>query len=91
MTGERVLGDTDYPLVCWGNNDQGELGNGSTSDISTVPVETIGQQGNIGGTATGFSVGDGTACAIVDDLSIQIQILSCRCYGKHFQNHYLQV
>ena len=72
MTGQRTLGDdVDFPLVCWGNNDQGELGNGSTSDISTVPVET-----NITGLVAEFSVGEGTSCAIVNESQLY-------CWGEN--------
>ena len=46
---------------CWGNNNGGVFGNGTTANMSSVPV----QVGGFASAVTAVSVGDGFACAIV--------------------------
>jgi len=48
----------DGDVECWGNNDTGQLGNGTTAP-SAAPVKVIG----LDGPATSVSVGLGTVCA----------------------------
>ncbi|MDB4602745.1 hypothetical protein OAH71_02415 [Euryarchaeota archaeon] len=54
----------DGSTSCWGDNDYGQLGDGTTTD-SNVPVQT-GDFG-FGRTATAISVGNLHTCAILDD------------------------
>ena len=44
-------------VYCWGHNEHGQLGNGSTTD-SKAPVQVKGVEG-----ATSVATGDGTSCA----------------------------
>jgi signal peptidase I len=53
----------DGSVWCWGRNDKGQLGDGSTSD-SSVPVE-LGVSGVVAVTA-----GDKHSCAVLDDGSV---------------------
>ena len=57
---------------CWGDNQFGQLGNGTTAD-STVPVIVRGIQ-----TATTVSAGENSSCAILSSGGI-------RCWGRNSQ------
>jgi alpha-tubulin suppressor-like RCC1 family protein len=65
-------------VACWGFNEQGQLGNGSTADSST-PVAVEGLSG-----ATAISVGAESACALVsggDLLSNEVECWGYNGYG----------
>jgi len=49
-------------VYCWGPNNSGQLGNGTTSAYSRVPVATVGPL--VGQTVTNVSVGSSYACAV---------------------------
>ncbi|MBT7080241.1 MAG: RCC1 repeat-containing protein, partial [Chloroflexi bacterium] len=59
-------------VKCWGLNDYGQLGDGSTDDSET-PVEVSGIDGS-SAVATGIGLGDYHACALLDDGSV-------KCWG----------
>ena len=46
-------------IACWGNNDDGQLGNGQSRDISSVPVAVLGITD-----ATAITAGIGHTCAL---------------------------
>ena len=56
---------TDGGVRCWGSNNNGELGDGTTTD-RTAPPSTDVNLGS-GYTAIGISSGDGHTCAMLDD------------------------
>jgi alpha-tubulin suppressor-like RCC1 family protein len=58
-------------VKCWGRNDQGELGNGTTFD-SLKPVDVLGLAGKV----IGLSVNGGSSCALLASGSIQ-------CWGQN--------
>jgi alpha-tubulin suppressor-like RCC1 family protein len=76
---------SDGRLKCWGENDHGQLGNGTTIDINAVS----GNGGdinlpamtpiNLGATrsAIGVAAGNDHTCALLDDHSI-------KCWGKNY-------
>jgi hypothetical protein len=54
---------TGGAIKCWGNNELGQLGNGtSTGDPNPLPQDVVG----IAGGATAIAVGGGHACAVMD-------------------------
>jgi len=57
-------------VVCWGYNERGELGDGTTSD-STTPVEVSGIT-----TATSLAVGSAHSCALLVNATVM-------CWGKN--------
>ena len=57
-------------VKCWGHNDWGQLGNGTTVD-SNVPVDVAGLSG-----ATGVGLGWGQSCAVLADGT-------ARCWGRN--------
>jgi hypothetical protein len=59
---------SDHTVRCWGGNDSGQLGDGTTKDSAT-PV-----QPNVRGVQH-LALGDDHACALLDDASIA-------CWGK---------
>lgn len=61
---------SDQTVQCWGNNDNGQLGNGSTVDAGT-PVVVTGLTG-----VTAVKAGALTSCAILADSSV-------RCWGAN--------
>lgn len=61
---------TDQTVQCWGNNDVGQLGNGSTVDANT-PVAVSGLTG-----AIAVHAGVSMSCAILADNSV-------RCWGAN--------
>jgi len=60
----------DGTVWCWGGNDSGQLGNGTTT-ASGVPVQVFGLTD-----VTAISAGDGYACALRGDRSVW-------CWGKN--------
>jgi alpha-tubulin suppressor-like RCC1 family protein len=61
----------DGTIRCWGYNDCGQLGNGTTGGKSSVPVEVLGIS-----TAIAVSVGWDHACAVLENGAI-------RCWGSN--------
>lgn len=60
----QVCGILNFQTWCWGNNEYGQLGDGTTSN-STVPVRTQRLSGGLSGKQdTDIAVGSGFACAI---------------------------
>ncbi|MDB3870679.1 hypothetical protein N9318_00005, partial [Euryarchaeota archaeon] len=59
-------------LYCWGRNDYGQLGDGTTTDSSTPVQVTL----PIGRTAVSVSLGSTHSCAVLDDDSIY-------CWGEN--------
>ena len=55
---------------CWGDNDDGQLGNGSTAD-SSIPVDVMGLTSQV----TGISIGLRYSCAI--------HVGAAKCWGKN--------
>jgi alpha-tubulin suppressor-like RCC1 family protein len=66
---------TSGAVRCWGANDSGELGAGSTLAESATPLGVAGIDGTAAA-ATAIALGDGHACAIVADGSV-------RCWGAN--------
>ena len=60
----------DGSLKCWGRNDQGELGDGTTTDRNTPVAISLGT----GRTAKAIAVHNAHTCAILDDDSV-------KCWG----------
>jgi alpha-tubulin suppressor-like RCC1 family protein len=58
----------DRTVVCWGRNDHGQLGNGTTAS-SSIPVPVTGLSG-----AVGLAVGRSHSCAVLADGEV-------RCWG----------
>lgn len=58
-------------VKCWGANDQGQLGDGST-DESAVPVDVKGLDSGV----TAVAVGEQNSCALLDSGAV-------KCWGKN--------
>jgi len=58
-------------VLCWGANDAGQLGNGTTSN-SSVPVQTTGLNSGV----TSLSVGSRHACALMNSGTV-------KCWGSN--------
>ena len=82
IAGVSVGGDSACAYIsgggvrCWGSNQYGQLGNGSTTS-SPVPVQVTG----ITTGAAGVSVGDGFACALI--LRAQGDLYVVQCWGRN--------
>jgi alpha-tubulin suppressor-like RCC1 family protein len=61
----------DGTIRCWGRNEYGQLGNGTTGGDSSVPVSVVGIS-----TAIAVSVGQDHACAVLANGTI-------RCWGSN--------
>jgi alpha-tubulin suppressor-like RCC1 family protein len=62
---------TDGTARCWGPNDVGQLGTGSTSALSSVPVQVVGLTG-----VAAVSTGGYHSCALLLDHTV-------RCWGQN--------
>lgn len=58
-------------LKCWGNNDSGQLGDGTTVLSRTIPVDVVG----LGSNVTIVSLGESHTCAVVNG--------GARCWGTN--------
>jgi alpha-tubulin suppressor-like RCC1 family protein/sugar lactone lactonase YvrE len=74
---ELVLGDshtcvlsTTGSIKCWGENYSGELGNQSTDDFKSMPVDVVG----ITSVVRSISAGGGHTCALLDEGGV-------KCWG----------
>ena len=69
----------DGKLMCWGNNDSGQLGIGVTGGTARTPVGPV----NLGSgrTAKAVSCGDGYTCAILDDDTLKCWGVTARQLG----------
>ncbi len=63
----------DGMAYCWGKNDDGQLGNGSTSIRETTPVEVLFPSGR---TPVSISIGETHACALMDNGKVM-------CWGSN--------
>ena len=63
----------DGNVRCWGNNANGKLGDGTTSNRNTP---TLTASLGIGRTATAIAAGDSFSCAILDDGTV-------KCWGSN--------
>ena len=64
----------DASVKCWGQNDQGQLGIGSTSNTNTpTTINTLGS----GRTAVSLATAFDSVCALLDDGSV-------KCWGSDF-------
>ncbi len=69
---------TGDSVICWGDNDSGQLGDGTTASKSSVPVNVIATKSG-GSALTGvaaISAGDSHACALMTDGSV-------KCWGDN--------
>ena len=64
---------TDGMGYCWGENDEGQLGNGTTNSRRTTPVEVLFPSGY---TPVSISAGDDFACALMDNRKVM-------CWGEN--------
>ena len=62
----------DSSLNCWGDNSQGQLGDGTNIDRQTMTPVNFG----VGRTAVSIASGDSHTCAILDDASL-------KCWGDN--------
>lgn len=62
---------SDGSVYCWGRNGYGQLGNGTTSGDSYVPVQAIGIS-----SATQIALGNSYACALISGGSV-------KCWGHN--------
>jgi len=62
----------DGSVQCWGQNDDGQLGTGSTDLFSAVPVSPVG----LAGTVVDVSVNQDHACALIEGGAVQ-------CWGRN--------
>jgi len=62
----------DDTLRCWGSNEFGQLGDGTTIERTNPVIISLG----VGKTATSVSSGEGHTCAIMDDKTI-------KCWGDN--------
>ena len=65
VTTTPALSSTDGGVRCWGSNNNGQLGDGTSTDRSSPPSSDI----NLGSgyTAIGVSAGGGHTCAMLQD------------------------
>ena len=63
----------DGSLLCWGENDRGQLGDGTTTNRDTPVAVDLGE----GRTATQVGGGSSHTCAILDDESL-------KCWGYNY-------
>ena len=64
---------TDGMGYCWGENDEGQLGNGTTNSRRTTPAEVLFPPGY---TPVSISAGDDFACALMDNRKVM-------CWGEN--------
>jgi len=64
---------TDGMGYCWGENDEGQLGNGTTNSRQMTPVEVLFPSGY---TPVSISAGDDFACALMDNRKVM-------CWGEN--------
>ena len=64
---------TDGMGYCWGENDEGQLGNGTTNSRQMTPAEVLFPSGY---TPVSISAGDDFACALMDNRKVM-------CWGEN--------
>ena len=69
------------PVVCWGRNNNGQLGNGTTTD-SNIPVEAVSVGPGQGGTYRVLAAGGDTVCMreFIGTVSV---VRSLQCWGAN--------
>lgn len=73
--------DTSNVVKCWGENSSGQLGDGSTTDISTGVSAAINVDGLVGDTPIEIQAGCNNTCALLADSTVK-----CWGYGGYGQN-----
>ncbi|MEM7130102.1 MAG: RCC1 repeat-containing protein [Chloroflexota bacterium] len=74
---DHICSLTDSNAIqCWGRNDYGQLGDGTTSNRST-PVDVVDAPDNITAVSTGGSFGNGRTCLVTDASTVL-------CWGNEY-------
>lgn len=68
----------DNSLSCWGKNSNGELGSGSTSNLTSPNAVNVGSGRTVSKVIMTQSSSNNTTCAILDDASV-------KCWGYNAQ------
>ena len=69
---------TGNTVYCWGSNSQGQLGTGSTTPLSLVPVAVVnGDEGFVNGQVESVSAGYDHTCAVTTGITVY-------CWGNNF-------
>lgn len=69
------INDTSGQVKCWGENTNGELGNGNNTDITTGIAGATNVSGLAIGTVVDLQAGCGVTCALLNDSTV-------KCWGR---------